>query len=771
MSTNKSFSNQFRLLLTKPSARRPKCLLAFGALTLLWSGNPVLAQQAQPNADGDGFEVLDRGPIHEAFAEPIVDPHLAAEADQAVAPQQPPDPINELPPEVRPEGANVQWIPGYWMWSEVQADFVWVSGVWRDAPPGRRWVPGHWTQERGGFVWSPGFWINDDAAEIAFLPQPPDSLEQGPSSPAPGDDHFWIPGCWIYQNNNYAWQPGYWYAGQPGWVWTPSYYVFTPAGYVFVNGYWDRPIVQRGFLYASVYWNSPLYRRPGFIYRPRAIVNTGLLLANLFVNPYHRHYYYGGFGPGYADLGFYRWYAYHQRGPRYYDPLFAYYRWHDGRGRRDWYDDLRRQYARFDQWDDRPGHPGNRGPGGAGRGAGDGRGPGRGGDGRSDLVLTDYRRLREHGVDVRTRQLVAGEQQQVARSVERWRDFQRQRATVEARLDANDAADRRGSGSARARVHSGDDPADVTGQADRRGPNGDTAVARQRGGENGPPAGQRDQSADARAAGRTRVGRADLYGDAGAGATGNAPGGTNPATTGQRQRYGYRGGPGAGDSDSQPAGARRAQVLRLPNQGELGANPGGADSPSIRTRGTGPNATTGPRVRYQTAPSLRGDGAGSSNAPPIRSGQPGVRYGQPGIRYGQPGADATPRVRTLPGQGAASGQGNQGRVVPWGRSTGGASPAQGQPRVRIDNRGSGASAVPQRGSNNPAFNRMNTPGVGQAYRGGGDNASRIRSGGGGGGQPARVRSGGGGGGGGQRARTGGGGGGSGGNPGRGGRGR
>src|SRR5262249_54885450 len=59
-------------------------------------------------------------------------------------PRGPPPPIEELPPELKPEGDDVVWVPGYWDWDEDSADFVWVSGFWREPPPGRDWVPGFW---------------------------------------------------------------------------------------------------------------------------------------------------------------------------------------------------------------------------------------------------------------------------------------------------------------------------------------------------------------------------------------------------------------------------------------------------------------------------------------------------------------------------------------------------------------------------------------------------------------------------------------------------
>src|SRR5262245_5692620 len=74
--------------------------------------------------DGDGLETLTRGPIHEAFAEPVVfDPRPAP-----VVPKEPPAPVEEVPPAEKPEGANVVWIPGYWAWDDQRNNFLWISG-------------------------------------------------------------------------------------------------------------------------------------------------------------------------------------------------------------------------------------------------------------------------------------------------------------------------------------------------------------------------------------------------------------------------------------------------------------------------------------------------------------------------------------------------------------------------------------------------------------------------------------------------------------------
>src|SRR5262245_58235020 len=80
------------------------------------------AVSAEPNPPR-GVEVLARGPIHEAFAQPT--------SDQPESPppttEPPPEPVPEQPPEQKPEGDNVQWVPGYWQWDDTRGDFVWIS--------------------------------------------------------------------------------------------------------------------------------------------------------------------------------------------------------------------------------------------------------------------------------------------------------------------------------------------------------------------------------------------------------------------------------------------------------------------------------------------------------------------------------------------------------------------------------------------------------------------------------------------------------------------
>ena len=194
-------------------------------------------------------EVLTRGPIHEAYATAVtgeVNPG-------AIASKVPPPLIEELPPDEKPAGEDVEWISGYWSWDEERGDYIWLSGFWRVAPPNRDWVPGTWRQiGENQWQWSSGFWAASEQEQVEYLPPPPPPVEAA-QPPSPGDDYAYAPGTYVYYQSRYMWRPGFWYQFRPGWVYVPAHYVWTPIGYVFVEGYWDYPLQQRGVLFCPVY--------------------------------------------------------------------------------------------------------------------------------------------------------------------------------------------------------------------------------------------------------------------------------------------------------------------------------------------------------------------------------------------------------------------------------------------------------------------------------------------------------------------------------------
>ncbi|OWK43089.1 hypothetical protein FRUB_02688 [Fimbriiglobus ruber] len=277
-----------------------------------------------------------RGPVHEAYAEPTG----AAPAPGTVAPQAPPADINEVPPDQRPEGDNVQWIPGYWAWDDDSHGYIWVSGFWRIPPPARRWLPGHWQAIDGGWQWVAGFWAPDDLTQVQYLPAPPPLPDQPAPPPAPDPNSVYVPGIWVYQQAQYMWRPGFWVPFRPGWVWSPANYVWTPNGCLFFEGYWDRPLGERGLLFAPVRF-GPAWRGGAFV--PSFVVNTDFLLGALFVRTAAHHFYFGDyFDKGYANRGFVAWPDY-RIGRVGFDPNFSYYR-HLYTGHPEWEKNLHELY-------------------------------------------------------------------------------------------------------------------------------------------------------------------------------------------------------------------------------------------------------------------------------------------------------------------------------------------------------------------------------------------------------------------------------------------
>jgi hypothetical protein len=298
-----------------------------GLAVVLQAGTPARADGPPPPPPPDGVEVQARGPVHEAYAEPVGVPPQAG----PLVPKQPPEAIDEVPPDQKPEGDSVQWLPGYWAWDQDRNDFLWVSGFWRVPPPGRQWVAGHWQQVEHGWQWVHGFWAPAEQKQLEYVPPPPPLLDSGAPVPAPDETSTYVSGCWVYRETRFLWRPGFWVAHRPDWLWVPARYAWTPGGCLFVEGYWDHPLDDRGLLFAPVAIDPRYLAQAGWSYTPQYVVRTDFLLGALFVRPSAGHYYFGDyFEDRYERRGFVPWVDF-RVGRDGYDPTYSYYRhaYHD----------------------------------------------------------------------------------------------------------------------------------------------------------------------------------------------------------------------------------------------------------------------------------------------------------------------------------------------------------------------------------------------------------------------------------------------------------
>ena len=305
---------------------------------------PDTAVPPPAGAASDKIVELTRGPLNQGFAEMT---NMTPQPSPPVA-KEPPAPIDESPPDVRPDNPESTWVPGYWSWDAESNHYIWVSGSWRVPPPGHRWIPGYWSGSDGNFQWVSGFWSPGEVEEVTYLPAPPPYRDEDVDVSSPPDaEHFWVPGYWAYRTQAYEWQPGYWSRVVAGWMWIPAHYQWTPYGYVFIAGHWDYPLVRRGILFAPVSFAAPIYLNRAFVYTPINVVALNALVDNLFVAPGYQSYFFGDYyGPQYARFGIYPWFNVGV-GPYLYDPIFAYRSSLLWRTNPHWRDDFRRRYDRL----------------------------------------------------------------------------------------------------------------------------------------------------------------------------------------------------------------------------------------------------------------------------------------------------------------------------------------------------------------------------------------------------------------------------------------
>lgn len=222
---------------------------------------------------GQIFELLPKGPIHEAYLTRII----PAGTLEAIAIQPPAVIMELLPDKVFPQA---EWIPGYWSWIPQRHDFIWVSGIWRRPPPGKFWINGLWRHFDEGWVWVTGFWSPHYGNDLKFLDKAPPEQKEDEVPEPPSSDLFWMPGYWSHSesNNQYIWLTGNWEEFDKNWILVPAHYVWKAEGYLFLAAYWDWPIEELGRAYYSI--DIP-NRTTGINYKPQSYITADQYLEQL----------------------------------------------------------------------------------------------------------------------------------------------------------------------------------------------------------------------------------------------------------------------------------------------------------------------------------------------------------------------------------------------------------------------------------------------------------------------------------------------------------
>lgn len=295
---------------------------------------PPVPSEEQP-------EVLTRGPVNEAFAQPV----NLEEEKGFIVPEAPPPDIEEVLPAERPVGEHFAWIPGYWAWDSDRNEYIWISGCWRAVPPGKYWIPGYWTEVDDGWRWVAGFWASVSTEEIEYLPAPPEiTYVEEPVRATYGK--IWVPPCWYWSHGRYTLRAGYWIEAREDWVWVPSHYLWTPRGYVFVNGHWDYPLHRRGVLFAPVYFSGNIYKRARVSFSLSIVLDIGNLEFALFTRPGYNHYYFGDYYDSfYVGIGIFPWFECVTR-HTWYDPIYLHDHWLHRNYKPGWQQRQWQEYAR-----------------------------------------------------------------------------------------------------------------------------------------------------------------------------------------------------------------------------------------------------------------------------------------------------------------------------------------------------------------------------------------------------------------------------------------
>ena len=217
---------------------RPICVVASVLTAMLSAGCSLFSHTSGKPPDTGLPPPIHSNPLmHEALAS---SPSIHSRHSLDVL-YPPPSPLPEQPTDAKPDGDDVVWAPGYWIWDTRVDNWHWIHGVWVHAPRGRHWTPGYWSIVADGWRWVPGCW--------AINAPPPPPAPPVLASPSNG---YWSdnPGLGFYTGY------GLWWGTYPYSYFYPVYHnrptpsvVASPSPH---NAATTPPRLDMASIYASV---------------------------------------------------------------------------------------------------------------------------------------------------------------------------------------------------------------------------------------------------------------------------------------------------------------------------------------------------------------------------------------------------------------------------------------------------------------------------------------------------------------------------------------
>ena len=280
---------------------------------------PTPGSNATATADPN-VEVMTRGPVHEAYAVPV----SAGQTAGVIVPKQPPAPIEEVPPDMKPEGAERRLDSRLLeLGRRTQGFHLGQRRVARAAarlPLDARLLAG------GAGPGVPvGFRLLDAgpcAKKRPIMPSRHKASRPGPpvrrpartisGSPATGNGRG--PLCLAARLLGGAASP----------IGSGCRRLITG-----VRGAGSMCLAIGIIRWSAAGWSfRPSISRPVAVYRPAVCLDVGVFSFSLFCRPGYGHYYFGDYyDDRYVAFGIRPWFYFNS--PRYgYDPLFGYYRWY-----------------------------------------------------------------------------------------------------------------------------------------------------------------------------------------------------------------------------------------------------------------------------------------------------------------------------------------------------------------------------------------------------------------------------------------------------------